>query len=359
MKLTIREFEQQFLFVPDLIRLSMGQPGYPVDPAILEAMARSLQNPHHPYPPKNGLPELLEKLAFRENVDIEDLVITHGASEAMSAALMAVFENGGDLLLPTPSYPAYFSLCTSLKIRIRELPLCFPDFSFPPLEQISFPNVKAMVLISCGNPTGISVSPKELCRISALCRRNDWTLILDDSYAVFEKEPLPKPDCRYLQLGSFSKSHGMTEFRIGWCAGDHVLMEKIKNWIALNTVGVATCIQKGALRSMDISSAAIVAQVKENARRLIKLLEKYVPCTKEPNFYCYANVSRYSENAADFAFRLAYEAGVLVMPGDSFGKNQEQFIRICCAADRFDEALKRLEIFFAQTASGQENSSTQ
>lgn len=351
MKMMMREFEEQFEKIPDLIRCSVGQPSYPADPLVQAAIIQALSNPYQPYPPRNGDSELIAALANKYHVDPAALVITHGASEALAAILNTLFSDGGILLIITPGYPAYFSLCQKMKIETYEWVTDFPDFKLElkKLDQTLLPLIKAVIIIPCGNPTGHTISFEQLEKLAQMCRQWDWTLILDQSYTDFKSHPLPSCDCHCVQLYSFSKSYGLCGLRIGYCFGEIELMKQVQSYVALNTVGVASCIQKGALQALSTDNRIIVEQVKENARKLIELLNRYqLPCVQEPSFYGYFDVSRLLMDAQAFCQRCAIEAQVLFMPGDYFGQHQENRVRVCCAAARFDEALNRLEAFLSK-----------
>ena len=354
MKMTTREFEQRYADLPDLIRLSVGQPGYPVPRAVREAIQKQLDEPLQPYPPQHGDPALLDALAHKHGVGCDQLVITHGASEAMTAAMTTLFQPQDTICLAFPGYPAYFSLCELLNLNAVFLP-CVPwrfQPNFGALSEALCPKIRALVLITCGNPTSQPLTLASLRQAEALCLRYDWTLILDASYEAFEKTPLPNPCCRFLKFHSFSKSYGMTGLRIGYGYGDRALIQKIRQWVALNTVGVADCIQKGALAALALSTEETVQKVRRQSQAMIDLLRRFdIPCGEEPGFYCYFDVAAMALSAQEWVDRCAKEAGVLMMPGDAFGPDQKTRVRACCAAQNMPEALKRLEAFLSRALS--------
>ena len=88
MKKSMRQFEAQFSMIEDLIRCSVGEPRYVVDSSILKAIKESLDQLVHNYPPVREDEELLNRLASKHQIDSSQIVITHGASEAMSAFLV-------------------------------------------------------------------------------------------------------------------------------------------------------------------------------------------------------------------------------------------------------------------------------
>ncbi len=353
MKISMREFEQQYADVKDLIRLSVGQPGYPVSAEVLQAIASAL-TPLQPYPSSSGDPMLIAALAKRHAISAENLVLTHGASEAMSAALVAALQPRQRLGIAIPSYPAYFSLCEMLNIEPFFFPSLPLDFQ-PDLEALSKQNldrIKALVLITGGNPTGQPLSAASLQRAAALCRQKDWTLILDASYAAFEPTLLSDPPCRFLHLGSFSKSHAMAGLRIGYCYGDPLLMKKVQRWVSLNSVAVASCIQKGALAALAQDPKPAVQQVLRQSAAFLKVLEEFhLPHAAQPGFYSYFDVTGLKMDALEFVDRCAREAQVLFLPGVFFGPKQETWVRACCAAERMTEALGRLRGFLTKYAS--------
>lgn len=352
MKMTMREFENEYQMIPDLIRCSVGQPGYGVPPVVLDRIKKELEKSLFPYPAHGGDPELIQKIAVRHKIPVEDIAISHGASEALWATFQAIFDEPGECLVFTPSYPAFFSLCKMMNSEAIELVGDFPDYriNIEKMEALITEKTKAVILISCGNPTGQPLNPDDLAKVEKLCLKYQLTLIYDRSYVAFEPKPLElSRECRYVEIHSFSKSYGMTEFRVGYCFGTAKLMKKIKANLSLCTVGVATSIQKAASLALDLSTDTVKENITNNSCKMIELLNQaHLPCGQQPGFYCYFSIQSLKMDAQTFCDRCAKEAGVLLMCGDFFGAHQEYNIRACCAIERFDEAVIRLQAFLQQ-----------
>ena len=117
--MNMRDFENLYSGYDDMIYCSIGQPGYAVDTVILNTIIESLKNPYQKYPTKKGNQKLIEAIANKYNCS-KSIVITHGASEALMMSLLSIFKSDGTLLIPSTSYPAYFSICKALGIKFKE-----------------------------------------------------------------------------------------------------------------------------------------------------------------------------------------------------------------------------------------------
>ena len=178
-----------------LIDLCQAAPGYPPDPAMLERLAEAAVQPASAkYEPILGDLPLREAYAehlsalYAGRVTADQVAITAGCNQAFFAALLALVEPGGTLLLPTPWYYNHQMTCGMLGLQVRALP-CLAENRFVPdpedAEKLLDDRVRAIVLVTPNNPTGAVYPPETIARFYRLCQHRGIWLILDDTYRDF------------------------------------------------------------------------------------------------------------------------------------------------------------------------------
>ncbi len=349
MKMSIREFEQRFKEIPDLIKCCVGQPGYLCPTPILNEIKKSISQPHHEYPHLGGDLILKNKLAKLHKVQENNICITHGASEAMACIFQGIIKKEEEVLLITPSYPAYFSLCDLNQLCYHEISTDFPDYKVDKrkLEQAYNEKCKYMILVSPNNPTGLSMDQDSFESIVEFCLTKQIILIVDRSYNLFETIEMKFPNhLKRIEIFSFSKTYNMTEFRIGYVISDEQIIQKIQSVASLISVGVATCIQQGAVAALDLDVSDNRKTVFRNAKKMIETLNHYdIKCNQKEGYYIYFDTSSLEQRAIEFCEDCVKNCGVLFLPGDNFGSDNEYKVRACMAIDRFDEMLERFETY--------------
>jgi aspartate/methionine/tyrosine aminotransferase len=210
-----------------IIGLSSGDPNIVTDPRITDAAAKALRDGDTHYVSSNGNTALREAVAARELLRTgaayapTDLLITPGGKFALLAALMAVVSAGDEVLVPEPGWVSYgpcIQLCGGVPVPLAMLDRVDPD----QLAAAITPRTVAIILNSPVNPTGRVLPAHEIAAVVALAERHNLWIIFDQVYSdllhqdrFFAPQATPEGQARTLVVDSFSKTFGMTGWRLG------------------------------------------------------------------------------------------------------------------------------------------------
>lgn len=358
----IRQFNEMAANVSDCISLTLGEPDFNTPDEIKLAVKEAIdQNKCH-YSTTMGDLDLRRKIAVYEwknhhlLYDADEIMITAGASEAISTALAAIIDQGDEIIIPTPCYPQYEAIITleggifvplntqdhDFQITYEELNRCFTD------------KTKAIVLTSPNNPSG-SIYHQETLQtiyefvkdkqIFVLCDEVYNQLIYTDKYHSFMQfQDLRK---KILAAQSFSKPYAMTGWRLGYLMGDKKILAEIMKLHQYRYSCVNTFVQKAGIKALETDSKAMLTsyQLRRDIayQRLIAMgLSVHLP---EGAFYLFPNISEFGLDSMTFCTRLLYEFKVACVPGSYF--HAEGYLRIsyCVDLKQLINGLDRLEAF--------------
>ncbi|MGF1647820.1 MAG: pyridoxal phosphate-dependent aminotransferase [Kineosporiaceae bacterium] len=220
------------------VNLGQGFPDFDGPPEMIEAAVRAVRDGHNQYPPGPGTPELRRAVADHQrrfhdlayDPDTE-IVVTAGATEAVTAAVLALCEAGDEVVVLDPTYDSYAAAAALAGAVLRPVPLrpgAAGRFSVDPAAaRAAFgPRTRLLLLNSPHNPTGAVLSREELGLLAGLCREHDAVAVTDEVYEhlVLDGEHvslagLPGMRERTLQVSSAGKSFSCTGWKIGWACG--------------------------------------------------------------------------------------------------------------------------------------------
>ncbi|MDE5663446.1 MAG: pyridoxal phosphate-dependent aminotransferase [Muribaculaceae bacterium] len=212
-------------------RLNIGQPDLPTPPQAFEAL-RAIDREVLEYSPSEGLLSLRKKLCeyyhrFNIDVDVEDIIVTCGGSEAVLFAFMACLDPGDEIIVPEPAYANYMAFAISAGAKIVTIPSSIETgFSLPPVEEFEkliTPRTKGILICNPNNPTGYLYSMKEMLQIRDLVKRHDLFLFSDEVYREFcytgapyiSAFHLPDIEHQVVLIDSVSKRYNECGIRIG------------------------------------------------------------------------------------------------------------------------------------------------
>ena len=212
-------------------RLNIGQPDIPTPPAALEAL-RSIDRKVLEYSPSEGLLSLRQKLReyykrYHIDVDVDDIIVTTGGSEAVLFAFMACLDPGDEIIVPEPAYANYMAFAISAGAKIVTLPSSIDEgFALPPMEkfeQLITPRTKGILICNPNNPTGYLYTRREMDRIRDLVKKYDLFLFSDEVYREFIYTGSPYISACHLEgieqnvvlIDSVSKRYSECGIRIG------------------------------------------------------------------------------------------------------------------------------------------------
>lgn len=212
-------------------RLNIGQPDLPTPPQAFEAL-RSIDREVLEYSPSDGLPSLRAKLKeyyhrFNIDVDVDDIIVTSGGSEAVLFSFMACLDPGDEIIVPEPAYANYMAFAISAGAKIVSIPSSIDKgFALPPIEEFEkliTPRTKGILICNPNNPTGYLYTIKEMMQIRDLVKKYDLFLFSDEVYREFcytgapyvSAFHLPGIEENVVLIDSVSKRYNECGIRIG------------------------------------------------------------------------------------------------------------------------------------------------
>lgn len=342
---------------PGLVSLAMGEPDFATPPGIRAAAARALEDGHTHYADPQGDPELRGALAARlGGVTPDQVLVTHGGSAALAAAILAVVNPGDRVVLPDPTYSLYADL---VRLAGGE---CVPvpsradlHWDLGALAQV-LPGAALFVFCNPSNPTGAVHTAAELGELAALTAGTDTLVLADEAYSelVHTAEPfvsalrVPGLAARTLYCQTFSKSYAMTGWRLGYLAGPRDVVRAAARVHATVNGSVNSAVQRAALTALGTADADVRRMRREYGERRALMLAELAGVrglrtpTPEGAFYAFPAYEA-DLPAAELVGHLR-EFGVAVRPGSEFGAAGEGHLRLSYAAAPQDivEGVRRL-----------------
>lgn len=370
----IRQFDQSISSIPGIVRLTLGEPDFTTPDHVKEAAKVAIDANKSYYTGMAGLPELRQAAAdfVREKYQLsydpeKEILVTIGATEALSATLTAILEPGDTVLLPAPAYPGYQPIVNLVGADIVEIDTRANGFVLTPemleaaiLEQGD--KLKAVILNYPTNPTGVTYSREEMAALAAVLRKYEVFVVSDEVYSelTYTEEPHVSigeflPD-QTIVINGLSKSHAMTGWRLGFIfAPAAITAQLIKSHQYLVTAA-NTAAQHAAIAALTVGKDDAMPMKAEYIKRRDYIIEKMTAMGFEiirPNgaFYIFAKIP-VAEGQDSFAFlkKFAAEQAVALIPGVAFGQYGEGYLRISYAAsmETIQTAMERLETFMSQ-----------
>ena len=338
-----RDIEQQGKSVD---YLNIGDPvqfGYQPPENVKQALIDAVNKGNNFYTQSEGLPELLDAIAQKENskglsIGPENILVTNGVSEGLDMVISSIVEEGDEVLLPGPYYPPYASYVRLHGGKPIEFAVDLKN-SRPDIDDIKAKissKTVAICLISPNNPTGLIFDEKSLKQIVDIANEHNFYLICDEIYdkIVFDQEftgiGKAAGDSPVIILNGFSKVHLMSGWRIGYIAfNDSKELDSIReNLPKLARVRISTNlpVQYAALESLRGPQDYItkfVSEIKTHRDYVVKRLNAMnnISCSNPQGaFYAFPKIenNRFASDK-EFVLELLRQKGVLTVHGSGFG----------------------------------------
>lgn len=365
----IRQFFDVVSQMEDVISLGVGEPDFGTAWRVREAAIYGLERGRTTYTANSGLIELRkaisQSLTRRYGLAYDpqnEILVTVGVSEGLDLALRALLDPGDEVLIPDPAYVAY-PPCVSLAGGVPVWVPTHANDDFTPraeeLERRTTEWTRVLLLNYPGNPTGAVPSRTALEAIADVVRRHNLVVVSDEIYDRLSYDAphvpfatLPGMLERTLLLNGFSKTYGMTGWRVGYAAGPASLiaaMTRIHQYTALCASRQA---QEAAIEALRVPDREVQATVDDYALRrqaIVSGLNRIGLACHMPAgaFYAFPSIAGTGLTAQEFATRLLHEARVALVPGDAFGPGGVGHVRCAYATSlpQIEEALRRIGRF--------------
>ena len=352
------------------INLGQGFPDTDGPREIAELAITAIRDGHNQYPPGLGIKKLRDAISHHQmrfyglEFDSEtEVLVTAGATEAIAASLLAICEQGDEIITFEPYYDSYAaSIALAGGVR-RVITLNTPDYSFSidDLEKLITAKTKAILLNSPHNPTGKVFTHNELSHIANLCIEHDLVAICDEVYEhlVFEGQHIPLIQYpgmrdRTIQISSAGKTFSFTGWKIGWVCAQPALLDTVRTAKQFLTYVNGAPFQHAIAEALNLPDHYFdnfLEDMKVKRDCLSQGLEKagLTTFTPQGTYFVTADIENLGyEDGKQFCLDLPVQCGVVAVPNVVFYDNKDlgsTLIRFafCKRLDVLEEAVERLQ----------------
>jgi aspartate aminotransferase len=358
--LKAKELEEQG---KEIIHLEVGEPDFQPPKEVKTALAEVYDKGYGKYGPVKGITELRTALAHHTNqlenddYDEENIMVCPGARFAVYLAITTLLNPGDEVIVIEPAWPAYKECALNAGIKVRTIKTTLETRWEPSIDQINNAineNTKMIILNYPNNPTGKILPKKIQDNIIEIAREYDLYVLSDEIYSEYAnddwKSVLLYGYEKSIITKSFSKSHAMTGFRIGYAIAEPSIIEKMSKLQALSLTNVSEPIQYVALEALN-------ADTSENTKIIKSRLDALKESAKdiglefiEPDgsMYLFARTKHKNFDATKFSEKLL-EHGVAIAPGEGFGDYKEFFRITAINGTRLMEGMTILDTVLKET----------
>ncbi len=351
-----------------IVHLEIGEPDFDTPPNVVAAGVEALEKGWTHYGPAAGHPDFREAIADYvgrtrgTTVGADEVCVVPGGKPIMFYALLALVEDGDEVIYPNPGFPIYesmirFSGAKAVACPIRES----NGFALDPQDVITrlTPKTKMVILNSPANPTGGVTGREQLEEVVAALRdRPDVWILSDEIYSrlLYDGEehvsPLSDPSVRdrIILLDGFSKTYAMTGWRLGYGVMTPPLAAMVTKLMVNSNSCTASFTQRAGLEAITGDQAAVEVMRQtfdERRKHIVKLLND-VPGFQchlpRGAFYVFPNIRGTGLESDDLQKRILDEAGVACLAGTAFGAEGEGYLRFSYAAsiETIEEGVRRV-----------------
>lgn len=329
-----------------IIHMEVGEPDFLPPEIVRNALKEVFDKGFLKYGHAKGMPEFREALAkyvskkFNTSVSQDNIIVSPGARFSVFTAITSLLNPGDEMVVIEPAWPAYKECALNSGIKVRTINTTLEDKWEPTLEQIENTinsNTKMIVLNYPNNPTGKILPIKLQDDIIDLAKKNNLYVLSDEIYSQYTKKDwksiLSYNYEKSIVTQSFSKSHAMTGFRIGYGIADPKIIEKMAKLEALCLTNVSEPIQYIAMKALEADTSNNTNTVQNRLDVLAQKAEEIGLDFVIPDgaMYIFARVNQEGFDGVQFA-NSTLEKGLAIAPGEGFG-DYKNFIRISACQD--------------------------
>jgi len=341
-----------------IIHMEVGEPDFLPPESVRSALSEVYSKGYTKYGDSKGMSDFREALAkyvtekFDTKVSVQNIMVSPGARFSVFLAISSLLNPGNEIIVIEPAWPAYRDNALNSGVKVRTIHTTLENKWEPKIEDIKNTineNTRMLVLNYPNNPTG-KILPVELQdQVMELAIKNNLYVLSDEIYSAYTNTPwksiLTYRYNKSIVTQSFSKSHAMTGFRIGYAISSPEIVEKMSKLQALALTNVSEPIQYVAMKALEADTTGNTRTIKNRLESILKKAKTMQLDFVEPDgaMYLFAKVRQENFDSIDFTNRLL-DMGVAIAPGEGFG-NYQGFIRIsaCQPEDTLNQGMQIIE----------------
>jgi|Deesub1362B_J571_1020462.scaffolds.fasta_scaffold00003_608 aspartate aminotransferase len=346
MNFNIHDFYDELNRLNVKYRLDAGQPDIPVDSRIIDALFDSLSKGETKYVSAGGIVELREMLAEIHGVQVDEVIIGPGSKLLVASQI----HNAQSIGIVRPFWPSYFGISRHFNKKTVFFDARFEDKWIPSFTEMR--DIDTLILNYPNNPTGIVLEKEILKSIVESAIDHNIKIVSDE---VYRDITYNDKYCSILQFNynnilfihSFSKTFGMTGFRIAYAIGNKDIIKGIKKYLENTVTCIPMFIQRAAIKALEIKNevtryirSIYLERLTKFRKSIDKSLYRYI--VPDGAIYVFLSLDRLNISGVEMAYRLA-KAGVGVFPGEAFGIKQP-FIRVALTEPHIEAAVERINM---------------
>ncbi len=367
----IREMFNMALEYDNPINLTIGEPDFTAADNVAAAGCRAILEGKTKYSENAGIMPLRESISryLKSEIDasydpVSEICVTTGAMGGLYQTLKVILNPEDEVIVNEPCWTNYVQqiiMCDGVPITIGTDETDSFSIDIDAVKDAITDKTKAIIINSPCNPTGTVLEKEKLIQLAELSKKHEFLVISDEVYKHIRYDgteftsiaSLPGMKENTVVIDSFSKSHAMTGFRIGYVAGPQEIVSNVTKLQENIAACVAMPCQYAAIAALEGDRTHLnkmVSTYKERRDYLISEIEKmpHVSCAAPKGaFYAFINIKETGMNCEDFAIQLLKQQQVVVVPGTAFGEKGEGYIRISFATsmDILKTGMEKMRTF--------------
>jgi len=341
-----------------IIHLEVGEPDFQPPKEVKTALEEVYDKGYGKYGSAKGITKLRKELAEAErDCTVENIMVCPGARFAVYLAITTLLNPGDEIIVIEPAWPAYKDCALNAGIKVRTIKTTLETKWEPSIDQINNAmneNTKMIILNYPNNPTG-KILPKELLdSIIRTAKEHDLYVLSDEIYSEYANHDwtsvLTYTYEKSIVTKSFSKSHAMTGYRIGYTIAEKSIIDKMSKLQALSLTNVSEPIQFVALQALNADTSGNTDIIKSRLEVLVKIAKDIGLEFIEPDgsMYLFAKTKYKNFDTTKFSEKLL-EHGVAIAPGEGFGDCKEFFRITAIDETKLKEGMIILDTVLKET----------
>jgi len=357
----------------EIVHLEIGQPDYATFDNVSRAGIEAIRAGHTRYTPPAGMTSLRAAIAEDSgrrrgiHVDPEEVVVGPGGKPHLFFPTLALVEPGDEVIYPDPGFPTYEAMIRVAGGKPVAVPLLEKNnfsFDLEAFDRLINESTRLIILNSPSNPTGGVVPLSDLEHIAAQVKRFDSWVMSDEIYAriaydglrVSSIASLPGMKERTIIVDGFSKTYSMTGWRLGFGIMPRELAARVDLLLTHSIGSTAHFTQYAGLEAVTGPQDMVEVMVSEYQRRRDVIVAGLnaipgITCQKPQGaFYAFPNITGTGIKSGDLANLILEKAGVALLPGSSFGRYGEGYLRLSYAnsIENIEKGLGKIEEVLAR-----------